>query len=213
MNLSLRRFSLSRMVMMGAILILLLSLSAIPADDLIITGIIDGPLTGGIPKAVELYAVNAIPDLSIYGIGLANNGGGSDGREFDFPADSVPAGSCIYVATDAVSFNAFFGFDPSYTDGDATQNNGDDAFELFTNGTVSDVFGDINVDGSGTSWDYLDGWAYRNAGTGPDGSTFVLSNWTFSGINALDGETPNASAATPFPLGTYSPCTVFTPPP
>ncbi|MGB3714574.1 MAG: hypothetical protein WA996_09110, partial [Candidatus Promineifilaceae bacterium] len=48
-------------------------------DDLVITGIIDGPLFGGIPKAVELYAVNAIPDLSFYGIGLANNGGGTDG--------------------------------------------------------------------------------------------------------------------------------------
>ena len=184
-----------------------------PADDLVITGIIDGPLTGGIPKAVELYAVNAIPDLSIYGIGLANNGGGSDGIEFTFPADSVPAGSCIYVATDAVSFNAFFGFDPSYIDGDATANNGDDAFELFTNSVVSDVFGDINVDGTGEPWDHLDGWAYRNSGTGPDGSTFVLGNWSFSGTNALDGETSNATAAIPFPLGTYSPCTVFTPPP
>jgi len=187
--------------------------SAAPADDLVITGILDGPLTGGIPKAVELYAVNSIPDLSIYGIGLANNGGGSDGIEFDFPADSVPAGSCIYVATDTVSFNSFFGFDPSYTDGDATNNNGDDAFELFTNGVVSDVFGEINVDGTGQPWEYLDGWVYRNSGTGPDGSTFMIGNWTFSGINALDGETTNATAANPFPLGTYSPCTVFTPPP
>ncbi|MFC1550851.1 lamin tail domain-containing protein, partial [Candidatus Neomarinimicrobiota bacterium] len=29
-------------------------------------------------------------------------------------------------------------------------------------------------------------------------------NWTFSGINALDGETTNATATTPFPTGIYS---------
>lgn len=41
--------------------------------DLIITGIIDGPLPG--PHAIELYAVNDV-NLSEYGIGIANNGGG-----------------------------------------------------------------------------------------------------------------------------------------
>ena len=33
-------------------------------QDLLITGAIDGPLPGGFPKGIELYAVNAIPDLS-----------------------------------------------------------------------------------------------------------------------------------------------------
>jgi hypothetical protein len=178
---------------------------AAPPDDLVITGIIDGPLTGGLPKAVELYAVNAIPDLSIYGLGSASNGGGTDGIEFTFPADSIPAGKCIYVATDITNFNAFFGFDPDYTNGTAPSINGDDAIELFTNGSVSDVFGEITHSGAG-AWNYLDGWAYRQSATGPDGSTFVISNWTFSGPNALDGETSNAAAATPFPIGTYSPC-------
>ena len=39
--------------------------------------------------------------------------------------------------------------------------------------------------------------------TGPDGSTFVLANWMFSGPDALDGETSNDTATTPFPIGTY----------
>jgi hypothetical protein len=43
-------------------------------SDLIITGVIDGPLTGGVPKAIELYAINTIADLSIYGLESANNG-------------------------------------------------------------------------------------------------------------------------------------------
>jgi len=50
----------------------------------------------------------------------------------------------------------------------------------------------------------LDGWAYRNNDTGPDGSTFNIANWTFSGINANDGQTENSSAPNPFPIGTFS---------
>ncbi|MDC6366154.1 MULTISPECIES: endonuclease/exonuclease/phosphatase family protein [Flavobacteriaceae] len=183
-------------------LILLFFVLCVSAQDLKITGVVDGPLTGGIPKAVELYVENDIADLSLYGIGSANNGGGTDGQEFTFPADAATAGSFIYVASEDVEFTNFFGFAPNYTSG-AMAINGDDAIELFFNSNVIDVFGDINVDGSGQAWDYLDGWAYRNNGTGPDGTTFVLSNWTFSGINALDGETQNGTATTPFPIGTF----------
>jgi len=173
------------------------------AQDLIITGVIDGPLSGGLPKAVEVYVVSNVADLSIYGVGGANNGGGSDGEEFTFPAGPATAGDFIYVASESTAFNIFFGFAPDHTSF-AVNINGDDAIELFQNGGVVDVFGDINVDGTGQPWDHLDGWTYRNSGTGPDGTTFVLGNWSFSGTNALDGETTNASAATPFPIGSYS---------
>ncbi len=181
------------------------NIQAAPADDLVITGVYDGPLSGGTPKGVELYALNAIPDLSVHGIGSANNGGGSDGEEFTFPAIAVPAGTCIYVASESTQFANFFGFAPDYVAG-AMSINGDDAIELFANGAVSDVFGDINVDGTGEAWDHVDGWAYRNSSTGPDGSTFTIGNWSFSGPNALDGESSNATAATPVPIGTYAPC-------
>jgi predicted extracellular nuclease len=172
------------------------------ASDLVITGVLDGPLSGGIPKAIEVHALSNIPDLSIYGLGSANNGGGTDGQEFTFPAVGAAAGDFIYVASESPGFNAFFGFDPDFTSG-AASINGDDAIELFQNGAVVDVFGDINVDGTGQAWEYLDGWAYRVNGSGPDGTTFLIANWSFSGPNALDGATTNASAATPFPLGSY----------
>lgn len=179
--------------------------------SLIISGVIDGPLTGGLPKAIELYATRDIPDLSRYGLGSANNGGGSDGQEFAFPADSVAAGSYLYVARDSYSgstgqFQAFFGFALDYPDNDPTgaaNINGDDAIELFEDGAVIDTFGQIDVDGTGQPWEYEDGWAYRTAG-GPDGSTFELDNWTFSGVDALDGAGTNAAASRPFPLGSFS---------
>jgi predicted extracellular nuclease len=182
------------------------------ASDLVITGVVDGPLTGGVPKAIELCVVNDVADLSAYGIGSANNGGGSDGEEFTFPSGAVGAGTFLYVASEAANFSTFFGFAPTHTSG-AASINGDDAIELFRSGSVVDVFGDINVDGSGEPWEYLDGWAYRADGTGPDGTTFVLANWSFSGPNALDGETTNATAVTPFPIGAYSACELQGPPP
>ena len=169
--------------------------------DLLITGVIDGPLSGGTPKAIELYALNDVADLSVYGIGSANNGGGSDGEEFSL-SGSASAGDFLYVASEQPNFNAFFGFAPTFLSG-AASINGDDAIELFQNGSVIDTFGEIDVDGSGEPWEYLDGWAYRNNFTGPDGSTFVLANWSFSGINALDGESDNATAANPFPIGSF----------
>lgn len=183
--------------------LLLIVMGASAPGSLIITGVIDGPLTGGLPKAVELYVANNIADLSEYGIGSANNGGGTDGVEFTFPAVAATAGDFIYVATEATQFTTWFGFAPDYTNSNATNVNGDDALELFFQSSVIDVFGDINASGTGSAWEYLDGWAYRVDGTGPDGTTFVLGNWSFSGPNALDGQTTNATASTPFPTGSY----------
>ena len=189
--------------LVSALLLMGFANGSVMAQDLLISGVMDGPLTGGVPKVVEIYVINNVADLSACGVGSANNGGGTDGQEFTFPAVGASAGTFLYIATETTGFNNFFGFAPDFTSS-AVGVNGDDAVELFCDGTVADVFGDIDTDGSGTGWDYLDGWAYRVNDTGPDGSTFTIANWSFSGVNALDTETSNATAATPFPLGTYS---------
>ncbi len=179
-------------------------------SDLVITGVIDGPLTGGIPKAVELYVRNDIADLSVYGVGSANNGGGTDGEEFSFPAVAVAAGTFLYVATEISGFTTFFGFAPDYTSS-ALNINGDDAIELFKDGAVVDLFGTQDHVGLST-WNHMDGWAYRKEGTGPS-ATFDAAEWTFSGINALDNQTSNATAVTPFPTKAYTGDTPPPPPP
>ncbi len=183
---------------------LLFSTLTFGQSDLILTAVFDAGLTGGTPKGVEIYVLNDVADLSIYGIGTANNGGGTDGQEFTFPAVPATAGDFIYVSSEAPQFLAFFGFDSDYVDG-ALGINGDDAIELFQNGVVVDIYGDINVDGSGQAWDYLDSWAYRANGTSPSDSTFALGDWLIPGINVLDNETTNASAAQPIPIGTFDP--------
>jgi hypothetical protein len=166
-----------------------------------ITGTVDGPLSGGLPKAIELYTDIPIADLSVYGVESANNGGGTNGPEYVL-SGSATAGQFLYVASETNQFNVFFGFKPDFADSVANIN-GDDAIVLYKNGEIIDVFGDVNTDGTGQPWEYLDGWAYRNNGTGPDGFVWTIGNWSFSGPNALDGETSNATAATPFPIGTY----------
>tara|TARA_R110001583_G_scaffold21685_11_gene82136 strand:- start:1255 stop:2085 length:831 start_codon:yes stop_codon:yes gene_type:complete len=174
-------------------------------QDLTIVGVFDGSLFGGLPKGVEIYIINDVADLSIYGIGSANNGGGSDGEEFTFPSIGATAGDFIYIATEEIGFNSFFGFDPDFTTS-AMSINGDDAIELFMNGNVFDLFGDINQDGTGEPWEYLDGWAYRKS-LGPS-ETFDVNEWDFSGINALDGESINSGASIPVPITTYKSSTL-----
>ncbi len=197
--------------------------------NLAITGAFDGPLSGGLPKVVELYALEDIPDLSRWGVGAANNGGGSDGIELVL-SGSASKGDFVYIADtggtfDATVFSDYFGvspallFDGNFANGGAAAINGDDAIELFFDdnadadndiltGTpvAGDVFGDINTDGSGEPWDHLDGWAYRNNATAPTapGGVFTLADWSFSGINANDGKTTNVDPNA-FPIGTFQP--------
>ena len=76
--------------------------------------------------------------------------------------------------------------------------NGDDAVELFYYGNVIETFGDINVDGTGTPWEYMDSWAYKDSsGTVTFDST---SYWTFGGINCTDGTNTKYETQCPYPL-------------
>ena len=185
-----------------------LLISSLNAQDLILTAVYDGPLSGGTPKGVELYVVSNIADLSKYALGSANNGGGTDGAEYTL-SGTASAGDFLYISSESTQFNNFFGFTPTATSG-VMGINGDDAIELFFdaddgNGMqVVDVFGDINTDGTNEAWEYMDGWASRKSFTNKsNNSTWTIGNWNFSGKNALDGETNNASASTPMPIGNY----------
>mgnify|MGYP001793672866 CR=1 FL=1 len=169
--------------------------------DLILTGVIDGPLASGTPKAIEFYVVNDIPDLSIYGFGSANNGNGSNGQEYTF-SGSARAGDYLYISSEIDNFTSFFGFAPSDTDR-ASNIDGDDAIELFKSGSVIDVFGMPDLDGTGQPWEYTDGWAYRQPNTAADG-TFSRSQWIFSLPGSLSGSANNAVAAFPFPARSFS---------
>ena len=194
-------------------LVLTMMVSALSfGQDLVITGIIDGPLPGGFPKAMELYVLNDIADLSVYGLERAGNGNESTGAQtYTFPAEAATSGDYIYISPEVDGFSQYLGFAPTYiVDSGELNNNGDDVVLLYANGSVSDAIGEVGVDGSGTAWEYLDGWAYRVDGNGPS-ATFNVAEWTFSGANAVDGcdldddTGTNADCESMFPVGVYSP--------
>ena len=123
---------------------------------MIITGVIDGPLPGGEPKAMELYVARDIPDLTVWGLELASNGANSTGSpSFTFPSGAATAGDFIYVSFETTNFNAFFGFDPNYTNS-LLDVNGNDALLLYESSVAVDFFGQAGQDGIGQPWAYMD---------------------------------------------------------
>ncbi len=187
----------------------LAGLSLVANADLLLTGIFDGDLSGGLPKGVEIYVTEDIPDLSIYGLGSANNGGDTDGQEFTFDSISADAGTYIYVITDRDGFDTWFGSeipaDAIIFDGvGAASINGDDAIELFLNGEVHDLYGIQTVNGDNEVWDYTDSWAYRNTDSSANLGTFDASEWTFAGRSAWDGASSNATSDSVMPIASFS---------
>ena len=188
------------------ILAALFSTSIINAQNtqvpgLTLTGIMDltVPAGGSSGKAIQLTANQNISDLSVYGIGVANNGGGTDGQEYTFPSISVNAGEHVFLARDTAAMSAYFGscysiFDHYLVASSSISQNGDDAIELFFNGNVIETFGDINVDGTGEPWEYLDSWAWK------DTAASNVGNWVYGGVNCSDGSTSNATSNCPYPL-------------
>ena len=163
---------------------------------LALQGIIDFtvPSGGSNGKAIHVVASADIADLSSFGIGVANNGGGTDGEEYSFPAASVSAGDDILVVRSEEAMAAYFAdcyseFEHVFMGNTGISQNGDDAIELFELETVIETFGDINVDGTGQEWEYLDSWAYKVDGI-----------WTYGEVNCTDNTETTYDSDCPYPL-------------
>ena len=151
-------------------------------------------------KFIHLVANADIADLSIYGLGSANNGGGTDGIEFTFDAVSVSSGDHIMVLRNVDAMTAWLGADVYDTFALAVVNgvangNGNDAVELFMNGDLTsvEVYGDLEFEGGSSNydfdWAYTDSWAYKNA----DGT------WNTATPNCTDGSSTSATSDCPYP--------------
>lgn len=195
-----------------------------PTNDMLISGVVYGSLiemvdddnNPGTPdvevvtfyRAVEVFVLRDIVNLSQYGVGIANDGEGTDGQEFTFPPIPALAGSHLSISFETTNYNDFFEENPDFVS-TAIDIDGNDAVELYFGGTVIDVFGDVAYTPPGDMdpplvWDYTLGWAYRIGDTGPDGNTFIEDSWFYSTPGALDGEDTNTAALAPFPLDVYN---------
>jgi len=143
-------------------------------------------------KFVHVRANRDIADISVYGLGVANNGGGTDGIEFTFPAVSVSEGDHILVAREPGTIAAYFG--DCYNNfaqvfqADAMSQNGDDAIELFEGVNVIETYGDANVDGTGQTWEYAGSWGYK------------IGDWIYSGIDCAVGSDDTQGSPCPYPI-------------
>ena len=179
------------------------------ASGQVLTGVLDGTLPNGEPKAIEFYTPVAIPDLSIYSLNLYSNGN-TDITTTSALSGSAAADSFFYLigTGDTPEFESIFGTSLNTQELAAANSNGDDFYELVVSATstVVDDYGVFGVDYSDMTGDFLDSYAYRVDGT-VDGPGFVEANFTYGGANALDNLTP-AEIAAAVPFGTYTPAPV-----
>ena len=189
--------------------------------DLELVGVMDFTIVdngygvnGAQGKAVHVVASSDISDLSVYGIGVANNGAGTDGQEYTFDAISVNSGDHILVARSVQAMTDYFTvegialFNHVLVATSAISQNGDDAIQLFKNETLVETFGDPNCDPnslSGSSgppcsedntfWEYLDSWAYKDI----LGSVYPIG-WIYGGVDCTDGSTTTFDSPCVYPF-------------
>jgi hypothetical protein len=182
----------------------------------IITAIVDGPCSGGTPKLLEIYA-NGTVDFTQYSLQNQTNanttwGTGASGTQ-DLSTFGTRTNTFVYVIMSNNNLAQVTGEFPNVTAANSLESgtmnlNGDDRVRIINTSTtaVIDQFGVSDVDGTGTTWEWLDTYAMRNNGTGPDAG-FFEANWTINDVDVLDNTgvcTGNAALSTIVPLGTYN---------
>ena len=168
-------------------------------NALALQGVLDISLPANDGKAIHFIALEDIADLSIFGVGVANNGGGSDGQEYTFESIAVSAGDNILLARTPEAMASYFAdcfgsFEHVMLANSAIGQNGDDAIELFEMGVSIEIFGDLTTDGTDQAWEYLDSWAYK-----------VDTAWTYGTVNCTDGSETTTTSDCIYPIcGTSS---------
>jgi hypothetical protein len=169
----------------------------------IITSILDGTLTGGCPKVIELY-VSGMEDLGHYEIWRSLNGAPfGSGTGAKSALSGIFSNTFVYlVKTDhAGIFIDVFGEEGIFANKvhlGIIGGNGNDGFQIrdTVDYTVIDQVWTEDATDS-----YRDSYWYRRDGTGPDGG-WIPSSWQTPGNDALDGlDEEGLRAAVPF--GTY----------
>ncbi|MCK6445457.1 MAG: lamin tail domain-containing protein [Planctomycetes bacterium] len=179
--------------LLGAAAVVLTAGTAL-AQHPMITEIVDGTLTGGLPKWVEIHnPTGSTIDLAGYEIVNYNNGSLMKSGFYALSGLLAPNSFYIvsYEATTTTNYQTVYGSAPDFVTGFAGIN-GNDCVALqvadgFGTGAVVDVFGVIGVDGVGQTWEYTDSHAYRCASA--PSATFNTAEWTFFGPDALEDTT------------------------
>ncbi|MCB9850889.1 MAG: lamin tail domain-containing protein [Phycisphaerales bacterium] len=184
-------------------------------DGVIISEILDGTLSGGEPKFVEITNCSEAPiNLANFRVALYANGSVSENfqsMDYGDMVGSLPVGESFVIANTANgpgdSFAAVYGFEADLYH-DVANGNGNDVYRLLRTDNIGgdiviDAYGSLGVDGTGTSWEYLDSHAESLPGRSPNGGIFNDADWSIDGANAFDGFSP-AQLDTATTAGTHT---------
>ena len=178
---------------------------ALSAQQVILTGILDGTGSGGTPRAVELYVQGQV-DLSGYTLVRYSNG--SSSATDVSTLSGLFEDEFVYVINNQqdADFTTAFGTSGDFAasnriPGTNLFGNGDDVFTIEFGGVIIDQTGGVRGERINL---YLDSYLYRADGTGPDGD-WVPANWMNVGNNNLLDGVALADYPGIVPFGTYTP--------
>lgn len=180
-----KKLNMKKITLFIALFISLVTYAQTP----IITMISDGDCSGGNPKVVEIYA-NGTVDFSQYNIEIQTNANTNWVNPLNLADFGIVTDDFIYIYRGEEAFSSEYSsaVNALSTTSSAVNFNGDDRVRIVeaTSGNVIDQYGVDSLDGTGEVWEYQDGYAKRNNGSGPD-AAFIPTNWTYFN-GALDGE-------------------------
>ncbi len=190
-------------VFMGALL--LLSLSAAAQDSLFISELAD-PSDEYTGRFIELYNAGSEPvDFSTITCYLSrqSNGGTTWGN---LQLSGTVAGGATFVIGGS-GFEALYGWAPDQESG-ILIGNGDDAYALFMGGdhetgTLHDVFGVIDMDGTDEAWEYTDSRALRLETVLRPNMVWSAAEWEINPADIADCD-PGTHLGSVAPAGDFS---------
>lgn len=154
-----------------------------PFPSLLISEVMDGNESGGVPKYIELHnAGDEAYDLSTVVIRVFANGATDTFNEVAVTNGTILEAGASYVIAGAPFQSEWGGvFSTAVADqtNGAITGNGDDVYVLFDTDTqlTVDVYGELGVDGTGQSWEYEDGNVTRKS------YVLKVNNGNFDGEN------------------------------
>lgn len=180
--------------LVGAVAVLALTTASAQAA-VIISEVVDGPLSGGNPKFVEITNCGDTDYTFIEGgVIIQSNDGVDVNIDVSLAGVTIAAGDSYVIQSSANSgqtvFESTYGFAADKYSS-AGFGNGDDRYILTDTADGSNLLDIYGVFGSRAAEDlatynYLDSYAYRLPYATPQGGTYDPAQWFVAGVDALE---------------------------
>jgi hypothetical protein len=152
-----------------------------PEYKLIISEVAD-PVDDTDGRFIEIFNAGSTIinfDVDTFYVSRQTNGGTT--WENELLTGIIEPGEALVLANSGTGFESVYGFAPDFIFG-GSSGNGDDAYFLYrdgdhTTGTLFDIYGEIDVDGTGMDWEYEDAHAVRKFDITDPNTTWTLSEW------------------------------------